>query len=110
MVIKVISRDQSISATENWRAVRWLTKHSERPLVAVKLWAVLWVVRNVNGDIDMTREQLAEIVGTTPPQISRVMGELESLGAISRRREPVRGTRGAGVVVYTLHAGARFPI
>jgi CRP-like cAMP-binding protein len=87
----------------NAAIIRWLAAHSRRPLLAVQLWSE--ALRHLDwdtGEIRRTREQLAEAIGATPRDVSRVMTELEQedIGAISRRREPVAGMKGRGVVRY----------
>ena len=51
----------------------------------------------------LTRDQLAEMVGDTADNVSAIMGELEGIGAISRRRERVAGMRGPGRVRYFMN-------
>lgn len=92
------------SPAGRYRAVvRWLRHNSALPLVAMELWAVLFArVLDESGEIAGSRDELAEAVGTTPDDVSRLMSELESLGVVHRRRERVRGMRGPGRVVYYL--------
>jgi hypothetical protein len=47
-----------------------------------------------------SRDELADAVGTNADNVSRIMTELETLGAISRQRVKVAGMRGPGVVRY----------
>jgi hypothetical protein len=51
----------------------------------------------------LTREQMAEQIAEAPDNVSRIMTELEGIGAISRRRERVAGMRGPGMVRYFMN-------
>jgi hypothetical protein len=51
----------------------------------------------------LTRDELAEQVGTRPEHVSRIMSDLEGIGAISRQRERVGGLRGPGMVRYFMN-------
>jgi DNA-binding transcriptional ArsR family regulator len=82
-----------ISPAQNKAVVRWLDAHSTRPRKAVLLWAELFDhLRRDTGEIALSREQMAELIGEAPRNISTIMGELERIGAISRRRDG-RGVR-----------------
>ncbi|MFC7739269.1 helix-turn-helix domain-containing protein [Roseomonas sp. GCM10028921] len=82
-----------MSAADNARVVRWLRRNSAYPVVAPDLWAELFTVLRLDtGEIMQTRDELATAVETTPRTVSRVMSELESIGAIIRHREG-RGVR-----------------
>jgi hypothetical protein len=90
-----------ISPAENKAVVGWLRHNSRRPMVALALWAELFDnLRTDTGEIVLTRDELAERVGCNVTDVSEIMGELESIGAISRRRERVAGMRGPGLVRY----------
>lgn len=93
-----------LSPDQNRAVVRWLRANSQRPLVAVALWAELFShLRRDTGEVMATREELAAAVEATPDHVSAIMGELESVGAISRRRAKVAGMRGPGMVRYFLN-------
>ena len=93
-----------ISPTQNSAVVRWLREHSALPLVAVVLWAELFQrLDRETGEIAATRDELAEAVGTNARDVSRIMTELESVGAIIRHREKVAGMRGPGRVIYCMN-------
>ena len=93
-----------LSPEQNEAVVAWLLDHSSRPQKAVRLWAALFRhLRRDTGEILLTRDELAEQVGTHPDNVSRIMAELESIGAISRRRERVTGMRGPGVARYFMN-------
>ena len=94
-----------LSPDQNHAVVRWLLEHAERPREALDLWALLF--RHLDrhtGMILLTRDELAEQVGTHSDNVSRIMADLESIGAISRRRERVPGMRGPGMVRYFMNA------
>jgi hypothetical protein len=96
--------ERELSARSGWRfvmvepnlnseVVDWLTYNSQRPLVAVRLWIKLFqhLPPDSNG-VQTTREELARAVGCDPAHVSAIMGELESIGAVYKRREG-RGVR-----------------
>jgi hypothetical protein len=73
--------------------VRLTDGHSKRPLLAVKLWSLLFSKLPADSnEVMATREELARELGCRPSAISEIMGELEELGAVYRRREG-RGVR-----------------
>jgi len=82
-----------VEPTLNSEVVDWLTYNSRRPLVAVRLWGKLFqYLPQDSNDVLATREELARAVGCTPAHVSEVMGELEAVGAIYRRKDG-RGVR-----------------
>jgi CRP-like cAMP-binding protein len=106
---EVVSRvvtllDRELSSRSGWRFVmvepnlnsevlNWLTYNSHRPLVAVRLWGELFRhLPQDSNEVMADRADLARAVGCTPADVSRVMGELESIGAVYKRREG-RGVR-----------------
>lgn len=91
--------------SEQYRGVvRWLRHNSRSPLIAMELWAELFQhLRFDTQEIAATREELAQAVGTSPGEVSRLMGELEGIGAISKKRERIAGMRGPGRVCYFLN-------
>ncbi|MFY8048207.1 MAG: helix-turn-helix domain-containing protein [Erythrobacter sp.] len=93
-----------LSPDQNAAVVRWIMANSCQPMVAARLWAELFTaMRTDTGEIVMTRDELADLVKIRPGEVSRIMGELESCGAISRRRERVPGMRGPGTVSYFMN-------
>ena len=93
-----------LSPEQNAVVVEYLTANSDRPLVAVRLWALCFRhLRTDTGEIMLTREEIAEKLKQPADEISRIMGELETCGAIIRRRERVRGLRGPGLVRYFMN-------
>jgi hypothetical protein len=90
-----------MSPADNAKVVTWLAKNSALPMVAVQLWATLFLhLDRQTGEIMQGRDELADAVGTSPRDVSRIMTELETIGAISRQRVKVAGMRGPGVVHY----------
>lgn len=93
-----------LSPEQNAAVVRYLRRHSTRPLVAMELWALCFEhLRNDTGEIMQTRDQLAEALGQPSAHLSEIMGELEKCGAIIRHREKVDGMRGPGMVRYFMN-------
>ena len=82
-----------LGAKENLAIVCWLQECSKRPVAAVRLWAVLLTgLRGDTLEVCFSRSELACRVGILPRDVSSIMTELESVGAISRRRDG-RGVR-----------------
>ncbi len=77
--------------------VEHLTKHSRRPHKAVVLFTRLFSYLPPDGnEVTVDRAELARVVGITPKHVSEIMGELEAVGAVYRRREgseALRATR-----------------
>ena len=93
-----------LSPEQNAMVIRWLREHSRQPTMALVLWGELFtVLRRDTGEIMLTRDELAERVGTTPGEVSRVMHELAGIGAIIIHREKVPGMRGRGRAVYLMN-------
>jgi CRP-like cAMP-binding protein len=75
------------------QVVGHLTEHSRRPLKAVRLWSKLFTVLPPDSnEVLLSREELGQAVGIRPAEVSAIMGELEAIGAIYKRREG-RGVR-----------------
>ena len=75
-----------------------------RPVETRKVFdLVLTHIEPNSGAVTLTREEIAERVGTRPQEISTIMGELESHKIIFRRRLKVAGMRGRGPVRYYLN-------
>lgn len=93
-----------LSADQNEAVVEWLEGNSRRPMRAMRLWSVLFTAVDMGtGEVMLTRDQLAERVRMPSQDVSEIMGELEGIGAISRRRERVAGMRGPGRVQYYMN-------
>lgn len=77
-----------ISPQQNAAVVNWLHQNSKRRYDALRLWAELFTaMRNDTGEILRTREELAERLGITPQDVSKVMTELSKINAIVRQKE-----------------------
>jgi hypothetical protein len=101
-----------LSPSQNRAVVGWLSEHSRRPKVALVLWAELFEhLRADDGQIAATRDELAAAIGATPQDVSRVMTELVSIGAVTRWREAIPGMRGPGAVRYAMnpHVATKLP-
>ena len=93
-----------ISAEQHDAVVEWLEANSLRPMKAMRLWSLLFTrVDRDTGEILLTRDELAERLRITADDVSSIMGELEEIGAASRRRERVAGMRGPGRVRYFMN-------
>src|SRR3954453_20287093 len=93
-----------LSPEQNAVVVRWLGQHSRLPMLALALWGELFTaLRRDTGEIVLTRDELAERVGTHPDNVSRIMHELAGIGAIIVHREKVAGVRGPGRAVYLMN-------
>src|SRR5215204_5669688 len=89
---------------QNAAVVRWLRRNSRCPTLATALWAELFTaLQRDTGQIMLTRDELAERINAGPDAVSRIMGELTSIGAIMARRERVAGMRGQGRAVYFMN-------
>lgn len=70
-----------------------LTDTSKRPLLAVKLWSLLFSkLPPDSNEVQADRDELARELACQPAAISQIMTELEDLGAVYRRKEG-RGVR-----------------
>jgi hypothetical protein len=93
-----------LSPAQNRAVVNWLLEHADRHRPALALWALLFEhLDRHTGMILLTRDEIAEQVGTHPDIVSAIMSDLESIGAIVRRRERVAGMRGPGMVRYFMN-------
>jgi|SRR5215207_9593032 CRP-like cAMP-binding protein len=93
-----------LSPSQNKAVHRWLVANSRRPHKATILWAELFDhLRRDTGQIMLSRDELAELIDEDPSNVSKIMGELESIGAITTRRERVAGMRGQGRAVYFMN-------
>ena len=93
-----------LSPSQNKAVQRWLFEHSKRPQKAMLLWAELFDhLRRDTGQIMLSRDELAERLGSRLDEVSRIMGELASVGAIITHRERVPGQRGPGRAVYFMN-------
>src|SRR3954454_8472114 len=96
-----------LSPEQNAAVMRWLRSNSRFPTMALALWGELFTaLRRDTGEIVLTRDELAERVGTHPSRVSTVMHELAGIGAIVTHREKVAGLRGPGRAVYLMNPSA----
>lgn len=68
--------------------------------------AVDRLFQHVDGDtgaICLRRDEIAGRLGIALEDVSRVMTELQNIGAIIRHRERVAGMRGPGVTTYFMN-------
>jgi CRP-like cAMP-binding protein len=66
-----------LSPSQNKAVQRWLVENSKRPQKATILWAELFDhLRRDTGEVLLSRDELAERVGTDPDSVSRIMHEL----------------------------------
>lgn len=83
-----------------WDAIRALPS-DDRPGQLRHLFdLVLTHLETNTGAVTLTREELADMIGTEPRHVSTMMGTLERLGVIYRRRIKVAGMRGRGIARY----------
>src|SRR3954454_9683092 len=108
--------ERKLAATRGWgfvmvdpvayaEVIQHLTDHSKRPLKAVNLFTRLFSYLPPDGNgVLADRDELARVVGCTPTHVSELMGELEAVGAVYRRRAGRGGASpvAAGVVVLVL--------
>ena len=99
-----------LSPEQNAAVARWLGALG-RPKVALVLWQELFTaLRRDTGEIMLTRDELAERVGTHPNNVSQIMNELAGIGAIIVHREKVAGMRGPGRAVYLMIPNVGTPL
>jgi DNA-binding transcriptional ArsR family regulator len=68
--------------------IEHLAKHSRRPQTSVVLFTRLFQFLPPDGnEVVADRAELARAVGIRPAEVSAVMGELEAIGAVYRRRD-----------------------
>ena len=93
-----------ISPLQHAAVVDWLAANSVRPMKAIRAWALLFTVLDMDtGEVMLTRDEIAGSIGVTPGDVSTIMSELESIGAIIRRMDRVPGMRGRGRVRYFMN-------
>src|SRR5215208_6983471 len=69
-----------LSPSQNKAVQRWLFENSKRPQKATILWAELFDhLCHDTGEISLTRDELADVVGVDADSVSRIMHELESI-------------------------------
>lgn len=93
-----------IRPAQNRAVTLWLMENSKRPMKAVSVWTLLFDhLMPHTGQIMLTREEIAKQVGIAVQEVSKIMTELVTFGAISTEREKVAGMRGPGLVRYFMN-------
>jgi CRP-like cAMP-binding protein len=93
-----------LSPEQNDAVVNHILDHSKRLRGSIRVWSLCFRhLCHDDGEILLTREQIAEKVGEPAPEVSRIMSELEAFGAIIRRRERIAGMKGPGAVRYFMN-------
>lgn len=93
-----------LSPAANDFVVSWMLEHSNRPQMAMRLWSKLFLhLDRETGEILQSRHELAEAIHAKADHVSEIMGELEGIQAISKRRVKVAGLRGPGIVRYFMN-------
>lgn len=71
----------------------WLLEHSTKPKAATRLWVKIFQhLRHDTAEITISRSDLANEIGISPRDVSRIMSELATINAILRERDG-RGVR-----------------
>lgn len=95
-LLLLVDREQS--ARRGWRfamieprlysdVTRYLAENSKRPQAAMLLWAELFAhLADDDNEVLLGRQALADAIGVQPKVISEVVGDLERIGAIYRRK------------------------
>jgi CRP-like cAMP-binding protein len=96
----MLSRVQTAAV---WNAIRALPADARPNHVRHAFDLVLLNLRQDTGEVMLTRDQLADEIGTKPENVSRIMGTLERMGVIRRERRRVEGIRGRGMAVYFIN-------
>lgn len=86
-----------------WDAIRRLPASSRPNQVRHAFDLVVLNLRQDTGEVMLTRDQLAEQIGTAPRNISTIMGTLERMGVLRRERRRIEGVQGPGVAVYFIN-------
>ena len=94
-----------ISPTQNDLVVEWLLNNSKRPTSAFRLWTKLFKYINIQtGQIMLSRQEIAKEINIKLCNVSSIMSELESIGAILKHKN------GRGVIYYmNPHVGTHLP-
>jgi len=83
-----------------WDAIRALPSDDRPNQVRHLFDLILTHIETNTGAVTLSREELAALVGTEPKHVSTMMGTLERMGVVYRRRHKVMGMRGPGVARY----------
>lgn len=89
-----------VSAERNQEVIDFCLS-TDRPKPAVRLWALL--LRSIStdtGEVLLSRDEIAERLGISVENVSRLMTALERFGAIRRDRMKLAGLKGHGPARY----------
>lgn len=86
-----------------WDAIRRLPAKSRPHQVRHAFDLVLLNLRQDTGEVMLTRDQMAEQIGTASRNVSTIMGTLEAMGVLRRERRRIDGVQGPGVAVYFIN-------
>ena len=96
----MISREQTGVV---WDAIRELDgKHRPRQ-VRHAFDLVLLNLRWDTGEVALSRDEMAAKMKCAPESVSRIMGTLENMGVVIRKRRRVEGMRGRGQAAYFIN-------
>jgi len=93
----MLSRTQTAAI---WDAIRKLPPEKRPNHVRHAFDLALLNLRQDTGEIMLTRDQLAAEIGCAPKNVSTIMGTLEEMGVVLRKRRKVEGLQGPGMAVY----------
>jgi len=96
----MLSRHQTAAI---WDAIRALPPEQRPNHVRHVFDLAILNLRQDTGEILLTRDELAERVGTSSDNISTIIGTLEEMGVVRRERRRVAGLRGPGMAVYFIN-------
>jgi hypothetical protein len=96
----MISKEQSVAV---WRAIRGLPREKRPHQVMYAFNMILANLDQDTGEITLNRDQLVAELGCRPPEVSTIMGILESMGVIRRERQRIPGVPGPGMAVYFIN-------
>lgn len=86
-----------------WDAIRKLPASARPHQVRHAFDLVVLNLRQDTGEVMLTRDELAEQIGTAPRNISTIMGTLETMGVVRRERRRIEGVQGRGQAVYLIN-------
>jgi hypothetical protein len=96
----MISRKQTNAV---WDAIRALPADARPNQVRHAFDLVLLNLRQDNGEVMLTRDEIATEIGCALRTASTIMGTLERMGVIRRERRKVERMQGPGMVVYFIN-------
>jgi hypothetical protein len=86
-----------------WDAIRQLPRQDRPQQVRHAFDLVLLNIRPDNGEIMLTRDEMAEKMRCAPREVSKAMGVLFRMGVVLRETRKVAGLRGPGMVVWFIN-------